>query len=234
MSANFVTVLEYLFLTFDILANAFVDYLGTWLIHRLAIYFVQDLCLVLSLIILFLLFFRSKILRQGLLRLLLKSQWLPFAITFLYISLTIALQVVTLTFYDNEHESKPYAWMESDIVVVLFFIHRIVSAFYYFFYRQATSKLHNPVLLRKLQVKCLEKQQQQLEKAAKAKETAPNDHAEHADVERQQNQLNHVDNQDNQENGSDSQDNQHNQDTEADQQQNEAGDQHDRDLPAES
>lgn len=94
MAFKVILILEYFLLVMDILTNAFSDSFGDSVIHRLAIYVAQDLCLILSLIILFLLFFRTKILRNGLLQQLLKSNWIPFLVSITYITLTIVLQVL--------------------------------------------------------------------------------------------------------------------------------------------
>ena len=94
MAFKVILLLEYFLLIMDILTNAFSDSFGDSVIHRLAIYVAQDLCLILSLIILFLLFFRTKILRNGLLQQLLKSNWVPFFVSITYITLTITLQVL--------------------------------------------------------------------------------------------------------------------------------------------
>lgn len=92
MAFKVILILEYFLLVMDILTNAFSDYFGDSVINRLAIYVAQDLCLILSLIILFLLFFRTKILQNGLLQQLLKSNWIPFLVSISYTTLTIILQ----------------------------------------------------------------------------------------------------------------------------------------------
>lgn len=94
MAFKVILLLEYFLLIMDILTNAFSDSFGDSVIHRLAIYVAQDLCLILSLIILFLLFFRTKILKNGLLQQLLKNNWIPFVVSITYITLTITLQIL--------------------------------------------------------------------------------------------------------------------------------------------
>lgn len=150
MSTKIVALLEHLLLTVDVLGNAFGDFLGNQLINRLAVYVVQDLCLILSLIIFFLLFFRSKILKNGLLKIILKQQCLPFISILVYIALTITFQYLVVSLTDNKqtnNDRNSVSWKENDVAIVFFFIQRIASVFYYFSYRTALGQLHNPRLI---------------------------------------------------------------------------------------
>ncbi|KAI1285207.1 Transmembrane protein [Halotydeus destructor] len=136
-----VVLLEYFLLIVDIFANCFANFVAKTLIQRLSIYFVQDLCLILALIVLFLVFFRSKILKQGLLGKLLKQNSICFLIAAIYLSLTIALQIVSTIHYHGQ--STGDLWHRNETFVALLIVQRIMSAIYYYTYRTTTFKLHN-------------------------------------------------------------------------------------------
>lgn len=166
-----VVFLEYALITIDILCNALSDFVGRTIISRLSSYVLQDLCLILSLIIFFLLFFRKKILQQRLLTCLLKENWITFVTTLSYLTLTVTLQSLTVTkmatVIREEREMKelknslspsvndideddsgegivsPSFWMNDNVIIVFFVLHRMTSALYYFSYRNSTANLHD-------------------------------------------------------------------------------------------
>lgn len=167
-----VIYLQYMLITIDILCNALGDFIGRTMISRLSAYVLQDLCLILSLIIFFLLFFRKKILQQRLLTSLMRQNWATFLATLTYLTLTITLQSLTVqkmaVVINNEKEKKsldvssktsdydsqlsteeatsrvnPSFWMDDNLIVIFFLLHRTTSALYYFSYRNSTSNLHD-------------------------------------------------------------------------------------------
>lgn len=163
--SRIVVLLEYLLLTLDILCNSLSDLFGQTVIQRLSIFVLQDLCLVLSLIILFLLFFRKKILQNQLLNVLLRNNWYSFLALFAYLSVTITLQTLVIkrmTSLTSSGQSNPgdttsgqqqnqevvtvitpSFWMSDTVIVSFFLIHRATSAIYYFAYRHSTDRLHD-------------------------------------------------------------------------------------------
>ena len=95
--SKIVILLEHLLITMDILVNAFGDYCGKSMIIRLSAYALQDMCLILSLIILFLLFFRTEILKSNLVWQLMSRHWTTFTALIVYLSLTITLQILIIS-----------------------------------------------------------------------------------------------------------------------------------------
>ena len=55
-----ITLIQYSFITVDILCNAFSDHFSDHILRQLSIYVIQDLCLVLSLILLLLYYFNVE------------------------------------------------------------------------------------------------------------------------------------------------------------------------------
>ena len=104
-ASKIVILLEHLLITIDILVNAFADYCGKSMIIRLSAYALQDMCLILSLIILFLLFFRTEILKSNLVWQLMSQHWTTFSALIVYFSLTITLQIMVISNIKNLHGS---------------------------------------------------------------------------------------------------------------------------------
>lgn len=152
-STKIVVVLEHFLITADILSNSFSDYFGSTIISRLGVYVIQDLCLILSLIILLLLFFRNKILRNGLLTPLLRVHWLPFLVTIVYTTLTLTLQILTIDRMDVLSQGKedadidPRHILKIPHILCLFFIQRVTSALHYFSTKSAVMKLLDPGMI---------------------------------------------------------------------------------------
>lgn len=108
ISSKIVILLEHLLVTMDILINAFGDFFGKSMIIRLSAYALQDMCLIISLIILFLLFFRTEILKSNLVWHLMSLNWTAFTALIVYISLTITLQILIVSnikTFDHQKES---------------------------------------------------------------------------------------------------------------------------------
>lgn len=136
----------YVLATIDILVNASSDFYGRCVISRLSVYSVQDLCLILSLIVFLILFFRKEILQTGRLLTLLLSNGLTFAVILVYFSLTIILQSLIITRMSRipaDHNANPYFWMEDRAIVVVFFAHRLTSSAYYFCFKNAVAGLND-------------------------------------------------------------------------------------------
>lgn len=139
-----VIVCFHILATIDILANASSDFYGRCVMSRLSVYSVQDLCLVLSLIIFVILFFRKEILRTGSPLNLLLSNSPAFIVICVYFSLTIILQaliIIRMNRIPADNNTNPYFWMEDRAIVVIFFAQRVASSAYYFSFKSAVTGL---------------------------------------------------------------------------------------------
>ena len=81
---------------------------------------IQDVCLVFSLIIVFLSFFSTYVFQAGLVGLLVAGYKGPITISVLYLGLSIAYHVVSLN--SRWYEPQSYWW--TDELLALFIIHR--------------------------------------------------------------------------------------------------------------
>ena len=132
--------------TIDILVNASSDFYGRCVMSRLSVYSVQDLCLVLSLIVFVILFFRKEVLRTDSPLTLLLSNSLTFIVISAYFSLTIILQTLIITRMNRipaDHNANPYFWMDDRLIVVIFFAQRLTSSAYYFSFKSAVTGLRD-------------------------------------------------------------------------------------------
>lgn len=139
-----VVVCFYALATIDILMNASSDFYGRCVMSRLSVYSVQDLCLILSLIVFLILFFRKEILQTGRLLNLLLSNSLTFIVILVYFSLTIILQSLIITRMNRipaGRNTNPYFWMDDRAIVFIFFAHRLTSSAYYFCFKNAVAGL---------------------------------------------------------------------------------------------
>jgi hypothetical protein len=154
MSNRIIIVIQYLFITIDILCNALGDYFSDRILVQLCVFVIQDLCLILSLIILFLYYFNIEALKSGLLHLIFGRFWSSLALAIVYITLTISLQILNIKLHWNEYMNgikvDGFKWKSQTEIIVLFLTQRIISAFYYFSYRWTIIKLQDNNLIEKL------------------------------------------------------------------------------------
>ncbi|XP_054165077.1 uncharacterized protein LOC128962701 [Oppia nitens] len=159
MSNRLITLIQYMFITVDILCNAFSDYFSDHLIRQLSIFVMQDLCLVLSLIILLLYYFNVDALRTGTLALIFRRYWSSLVLTIVYILLTITLQLLLVKLNWSQYKGRGeggggrsgrHSWKSQSSIVSLFVIQRVFSAFYYFSFAFTLRKLQSKRLIEKL------------------------------------------------------------------------------------
>lgn len=157
-------LLQHFLLTIDILVNAFGDLASSSVIGLLTAYAVQDMSQILSLIVLFLLFFRTHILQANIVCTLMKNHWLTFTVLIWYIMVTVTLQILMVdrvtsstekhhhqqhenisstALSDSQQKTTSASWMSSNVIVTIFIVHRITSAVHYYLYRSAAFKLHH-------------------------------------------------------------------------------------------
>lgn len=176
MANKAVVSLQYLFIAIDIIVNAFSDHLCRTVIALLAVYILQDLCLIISTIILILLYFNIKALRSGYLSLIFKRFWPTLFLVAVYLILTVSLQVFCLRFNWPESttpiavrspdEENVDSALKEEITHVklssvalkpclkqnfsLFVVHRLISVAYYFLYKWTSEKLYDEEYIKKL------------------------------------------------------------------------------------
>ncbi len=154
MSNRIIILIQYLFITIDILCNALGDYFSDRILVQLCVFLIQDLCLILSLIILFLYYLNVEALKSGLLHLIFGRFWPSLVLAIVYITLTISLQILNLKLHWNEYMNgikvDGLKWKSQTEIIVLFLIQRIISAFYYFSYRWTIIQLQDNNLIEKL------------------------------------------------------------------------------------
>eukprot|EP00093_Oithona_nana_P003873 03873.XXX_46202_47208_1 [CDS] Oithona nana genome sequencing. len=131
---------QILLLMVDLLINTFCEYLRFESVILLVIFVIQDVCLVFSLIIVFLSFFSTYIFQAGLVGVLVKEFRTPIIVTLLYIGLSIAFHVWSL--HVRWYEPMSFWW--TDGLLALFVLQRFTSAFYYYYYKRTALTITNP------------------------------------------------------------------------------------------
>lgn len=131
---------QYCFLIVDLLINTFSELLRFESVILLVIFVIQDVCLVFSLIIVFLSFFSTYVFQAGLIGLLVAQFRLPILVAIAYLCLSIAYHVSSLN--TRWYEPQSYWW--TDGLLALFVVHRSVSALYYYFYKRTALSIADP------------------------------------------------------------------------------------------
>jgi len=131
---------QILLLFVDLLINTCCEYLRFESVILLVVFVIQDVCLVFSLIIVFLSFFSTYIFQAGLVGVLVKEFRMPIMVTLLYIGLSIAFHVWSL--HVRWYDPMSYWW--TDGLLALFVSQRFTSAFYYYYYKRTALTITNP------------------------------------------------------------------------------------------
>jgi len=131
---------QYIFLMIDLLINTFSELFRFESVILLVIFVIQDVCLVFSLIIVFLSFFSTYVFQAGLVGLLVSRYKVPIIISITYLGLSIGYHVSSLN--TRWYEPQSYWWTDS--LLALFVIHRFVSALYYYYYKRAGLSIADP------------------------------------------------------------------------------------------
>jgi hypothetical protein len=131
---------QYAFLLTDLLINTFCEYLRFESVILLVIFVIQDVCLVFSLIIVFLSFFSTYVFQAGLVGVLVQQFRTPILVSITYLGLSIAFHVWSL----NVRWYKPLSFWWTDPLLALFVIHRFVSGLYYYYYKRTALRITDP------------------------------------------------------------------------------------------
>lgn len=124
----------------DLLINTFCEYLRFESVILLVIFVIQDVCLVFSLIIVFLSFFSTYVFQAGLVGVLVQQFRTPIIVTVVYIGLSIAFHVWSL----HVRWRDPMSFWWTDGLLALFVIQRFVSALYYYYYKRTALRITDP------------------------------------------------------------------------------------------
>lgn len=124
----------------DLLLNTLVDVFKPDHVVQLVLYVVQDTCLLLDVIVIFLAFFSTYVFQAGLIWMLISRFFTVIVISSVYVGLSVALHVTKLTLgWENQYK---YIW--TPWFLALFVIHRTVAIFFYYFYKHTILLIADP------------------------------------------------------------------------------------------
>ncbi|KAL8599174.1 hypothetical protein ACOMHN_007890 [Nucella lapillus] len=133
--------MQYLLLLVDIFMNTFTEMLRFQNVILLVLYVIQDICIVFSVIIIFLLFFNTFIFQAGLVSILVSKFKAPICITFIYFSLCLGLHIWTME--RRWSDTDKFMW-DNKGYQALFIIQRTCAVLHYYFYKRSALKLGDP------------------------------------------------------------------------------------------
>jgi len=134
---SLVLVLQLFLLGVDIFCNSFTILFGSNAIVLLVLYMVQDISLMFSLILLFLVFFNTFVFKAGLISLLIRKFSAPLIIGALYLVLTFAYHVWNLSI----RWGRPNQYHWSNGLQAMYVFQKLLAVVYYYFYKRAVLKL---------------------------------------------------------------------------------------------
>jgi hypothetical protein len=105
----------------------------------LVIYLIQDICLIFSLIPLFLIFFNTFAFKAGLTSLLMKKFVATQVVGVLYLALTVAFHIWNLSV--RWQRTNVYGW--NDGLQAVHVLQKLLAILYYYFYKRAALRLGN-------------------------------------------------------------------------------------------
>ncbi|CAB4056802.1 TMEM138 [Lepeophtheirus salmonis] len=135
-----VLMTQYAFLITDLLINTFCEYLRFESVILLVIFVIQDVCLIFSLIIVFLSFFSTYVFQAGLVGVLFNEFKTPIFVTITYICLSIGFHIWSL----NVRWYDPVSFWWTDGLVALYVFQRSMSTLYYYYYKRTALQITNP------------------------------------------------------------------------------------------
>jgi len=124
----------------DISINSFAEIFRADNVVLLVLFVIQDVGLLLSLIVLFLVFFNTFVFRAGVIFLLVRKFKTTLLCIILYLMLSVGLHIWTMS--RKWGDDIKYIWFNG--FQALYAIQRIVSVVYYFTYKRAMVKLSDP------------------------------------------------------------------------------------------
>ena len=134
---SLVLLLQLLLLGVDISCNSFTILFGGNAVVLLVLYMIQDICLIFSLVLLFLVFFNTFVFKAGLISLLIRKFSGTMLISAVYLILTISYHIWNLSV--RWGRSNEYRW--SNGLQAMYVIQKLLAVVHYYFYKRAALRL---------------------------------------------------------------------------------------------
>ncbi|XP_031570695.1 transmembrane protein 138-like [Actinia tenebrosa] len=135
-----VVYVQLLFLFIDIFINSFGELFRTADVVLLVLYIIQDVCIILAIIVVFLLFFNTYIFQAGLVSLLIRKFKTTIIIAVVYLALSVGLHVWTM----SKKWGDPQKFIWNEALQALFVFQRVSAVLYYYFYKRTSLRLGDP------------------------------------------------------------------------------------------
>eukprot|EP00095_Tigriopus_kingsejongensis_P011595 maker-scaffold297_size217559-snap-gene-1.22 protein:Tk11595 transcript:maker-scaffold297_size217559-snap-gene-1.22-mRNA-1 annotation:"predicted protein" len=129
------------FLLADLVINTFCELFRFESVILLVIFVIQDVCLVFSLIIVFLSFISTYIFQAGLGGILATQFRTAILVSLAYIGLSIAFHVASLS--ERWYDPLSPEWWNPGLLV-LFVLQRFMAALYYYYYKRTALRIADP------------------------------------------------------------------------------------------
>ena len=135
---SFILVLQLVLIGVDIFSNSFSVLFGpSNSIVLLVLYLIQDICLIFSLILLFLVFFNTFAFKAGLISLLVKKFAATLLVGVVYSLLTISFHIWNLSI--RWQSINEYGW--NDGLQAVHVLQKLLAIVYYYLYKRAALRL---------------------------------------------------------------------------------------------
>ena len=137
---SFILVLQLVLIGVDIFSNSFSVLFGpSNSIVLLVLYLIQDICLIFSLVLLFLVFFNTFAFKAGLISLLVKKFAATLLVGVVYSLLTISFHIWNLSI--RWQSINEYGW--NDGLQAVHVLQKLLAIVYYYLYKRAALRLGN-------------------------------------------------------------------------------------------
>lgn len=135
-----VLLLQHTIIILDLSVNIAAPVLYPYNTVQLVLFVLQDIMLVMSIIVMFLIFFTTNVFRAGLISHLVKEFRAPIIVSFVYLTLSIFLHVL----YLSAQWGHPFEYVWTVPMLVLYICQRVWSAFFYYHYKRVVLMLGDP------------------------------------------------------------------------------------------
>ena len=133
--------LQLLLLAVDVACNAFtVLFSARNTVVLLVLYMIQDIALVFSLILIFLVFFSTFVFKAGLVSLLVRKFAGTLIVGVLYLALTVAFHIWNL----SVRWGRTYEYRFNSGLQAMYVLQKLLAVGYYYLYKRAALRLGNP------------------------------------------------------------------------------------------
>lgn len=136
---SLVLLLQLVLLAVDVFCNAVSVLFGGNTVVLLVIYMIQDIGILFSLVLLFLVFFNTFVFKAGLIYVLIRKFSATLLIGTLYLLLTVAYHVWNLSV--RWGQAGRFAW--SDGLQAVYVLQKVLAVVHYYFYKRAALRLGN-------------------------------------------------------------------------------------------